>query len=202
MIYDELKVTGLKELMLLFEKKVELNIGELEWDLYFTEVACVIARHGEDGILFLLQQLKMVNDNTRTCAILESLVNIKSKSFDPEALFAKYLSNNDPQIKRIAIDGLTFNRSRDAREKVMNEAKSEDPCVMGAFLRYMAELYLEESKPYLVDALRSKEFIVRESAIDIIDELNLKELIPLVIPLLQDCHPHVREAAQWAINHA
>ena len=56
------------------------------------------------------------------------------------------------------------------------------------------------TKPLLV-ALQDRHFVVRESAVDALADLGLVDALPAIRPLLHDPHPHVRQAAQTAVEH-
>ncbi len=52
-------------------------------------------------------------------------------------------------------------------------------------------------------ALADAHFMVRETAIDTLDELGVAgHYLDRIRPLLDDEHPHVRSAAEWAIEAA
>jgi HEAT repeat protein len=53
----------------------------------------------------------------------------------------------------------------------------------------------------LLAALHDPSFIVRESAIDELDELQAVASLPALANLLQDPDPDVREAARTAYDH-
>lgn len=50
-------------------------------------------------------------------------------------------------------------------------------------------------------ALKSPEPIVRQNALDELDELECKEALPCIAGLLDDPDEGVREAAHWAVGH-
>ncbi len=52
-----------------------------------------------------------------------------------------------------------------------------------------------------MNALKSREPIVRQNAIDELDELACKEALPNIVGLLNDPDKNVRAAAQWAAAH-
>ena len=57
------------------------------------------------------------------------------------------------------------------------------------------------AKPLLYDALSSSHPIVRENAIDELDELDCKEALPRIRTLLDDPDKNVRQAAKTAIEN-
>jgi HEAT repeat protein len=60
----------------------------------------------------------------------------------------------------------------------------------------MSRLFSEEAKPILYAALHDERYIVRETAVDELDERCDAEAAPLIRPLLDDPHPDVRQAAE------
>ena len=64
----------------------------------------------------------------------------------------------------------------------------------------MRSLYPNKALPLLIEALKDPDFIVRENAADELGELYEVEAIPYLHQLLRDSHPHVRQAAQTAIE--
>ncbi|MGK7949974.1 MAG: HEAT repeat domain-containing protein [Xenococcaceae cyanobacterium] len=65
----------------------------------------------------------------------------------------------------------------------------------------MSKLYPREARSLLLESLQDSHCVVRESAIDEIDELNLVEAIPVLRPLLNDSSIEVRQAAETAIKN-
>jgi HEAT repeat protein len=69
--------------------------------------------------------------------------------------------------------------------------------VAGAVLRHLRQLFPEEAKPILHKARSDRRYVVREYAVDALDELGDAEAAPLIRALVNDPHPHVRHAARW-----
>ena len=65
----------------------------------------------------------------------------------------------------------------------------------------MSKLYPDEAFLLLIEALQDSDEIVRQSAIDEIDELEIIKAIPYIRPLLDDPSPDVRQAAETAIQN-
>jgi HEAT repeat protein len=96
---------------------------------------------------------------------------------------------------------LTAQRNKDIGEQVMALLHHPDPYVKGSVLRYLSQLCPEKAIAELLDALNDSHFIVRERAVDELGELSAAETIPFIRPLLNDPHPHVRQAARTAIDN-
>jgi HEAT repeat protein len=99
-----------------------------------------------------------------------------------------------------AIDSLGRIGAGDALERVARLQQHGDPFVRGAVLRFLRRTVPERVKPLLLAALSDEAYIVRENAVDELDELGDPSVIPAIRPLLDDPHPHVREAARTAIE--
>lgn len=65
----------------------------------------------------------------------------------------------------------------------------------------MAKLHPDKAIPLLLESLESKDAIVRENAIDELDELEIKEAIPYLSKLVNDPDINVRQAAETALEN-
>ena len=173
--------------------------------IYYGEVAVCIQRFGEPGLGFLLDERAAIEqDEDRLRALLLGLTYERRDDTGVRALLLGYLGDPRPLIVMDAIDGLRYWRVSESRELVRALAQHPSPYVRGGVVRYMAAVFPNEATPLLLDALHDEHHVVRESAIDAIDDEDLTALLPAVRPLLDDPHPHVRGAAQWALmdsNH-
>lgn len=170
--------------------------------LYYGEVAIRIQAFGEPGLEFLIGERPAIErDEDRLCALLLGLT--RERRDDPAVieLLLAYLEDSRPAVVMNAIDGLRYWRVQDAWEQVNALAQHPSPYVRGGVVSYMAGLFAHETetKELLLAALHDESYIVREFAVDAIDEEDIAELLPAVRPLLEDPHPHVRSAAQWAL---
>jgi HEAT repeat protein len=59
----------------------------------------------------------------------------------------------------------------------------------------------ERAKNTLLSALDDEAYLVRMCAADELDELDDPTVVPHLQPLLADSHPHVRQAAETAIEN-
>ena len=171
-----------------------------EVDLYYAEVAWVITQQGDEGGKFLLDEVRDA-DTARLRGILSALAFRKFDRLDLSGLFLSHLSDRRPIIVMEAIDGLSGQEVREALGKVLPLFNHESPYVRGSVLRYMRRLYPNESFALLVTALKDPHNIVRDNAIDELDELNNPEALPFLYLLLDDPHPDTRQAAQTAIKN-
>ena len=176
---------------------------EGEESLFYDEVALAIREHGAPGTAFLLDQIGRTDD-LRLEALLLALT---TPQFDQQPRLRDtllgYLTDERPAIVAAALDGLWRQGERDVVDTVLAMASHRSPWVRGAVLRYMSRLHPDSARPLLVAALSDPDFIVRENAIDELDELDdgPGDAMPLIRSLLTDPHPHVRQAAQTALEH-
>lgn len=82
------------------------------------------------------------------------------------------LDDRHPAIVAEAIDGLWNQGCDDARERVLPLRDHPAPHVRAAILRYMSHLHPDDARPLLLAALRDPDPLVRENALDELDELG------------------------------
>jgi HEAT repeats len=168
--------------------------------LYFGELAIHVQQYGEPGLDFLLAERPAIEqDEDRLRALLLGLTYERRDDATVRAILLEYLDDARPLIVMDALDALRYWRVSDAQEQGSALSQHPSPYVRGGVVRYMAGVFPNEATELLLAALYDEHFIVRESAIDAIDDEGLKTLLPAVRPLLEDVHPDVRGAAQWAL---
>jgi len=165
---------------------------------YYSELAFLIADRGEAGRLFLREQINNSN-NEQLGAILYFLSSKKHPL--PLKILLKYLKHSSDYVILNAIEGLKIQAERKAKKEVLKLRFHQSQYVRGAVLRYLSRLYPKEAGSILIEALKDPGYIVRETAIDEIDELEIIDFIPYIRRLLKDPHPHVRQAAATAIKN-
>ncbi|HEV3235794.1 MAG TPA: HEAT repeat domain-containing protein [Gemmataceae bacterium] len=198
-LYPEHDQLSLDELIHCFEGPPS-DGGDERTRTYYTEVAFHISAKGQSGIDFLKGKLDKV-DTDRLIAALSGLAATRSSINLPCEVLARYLLDSRPHVVAEAIDALTAQRNKDIGEQVMALLHHPDPYVKGSVLRYLSQLCPEKAIAELLDALNDSHFIVRERAVDELGELSAAETIPFIRPLLNDPHPHVRQAARTAIDN-
>jgi HEAT repeat protein len=65
----------------------------------------------------------------------------------------------------------------------------------------MAKLHPEKAIPLLLASLESEDAIIRENAIDELDDLDFKGAVPYLSKLINDPDINVRQAAQTALDN-
>ena len=165
---------------------------------YYNELAFLIQNKGAAGRLFLKEQISKSNGD-RLAAILYHLPS-KEKPI-PVNIILQYLKNEFPLVIADAIEGLKFQEEKKAKNEVLKLRFHYSPYVRSSVLRFMSKLYPDEAFLLLIEALQDSDEIVRQSAIDRIDELEIIKAIPYIRPLLDDPSPDVRQAAETAIQN-
>jgi HEAT repeat protein len=196
-IYPELENLDLKDLIEYWHTTEPLD-GEEYAASYYDELAFLIADKGTAGRLFLKEQISKTDDYK----LASILVNLPSKEhpISSNTLF-KYLKHESSPIIGSAIEGLIIQEEIKAKNEVLKLRFHESAYVRSSVLRFMSKLYPEEARSLLIKALQDRHEIVRQSAIDEIDELQMTNVIPTLRPFLNDSSPDVRQAAETAIEN-
>jgi hypothetical protein len=172
-----------------------------ESDLFLQEVAVRIAGAGGQGAAFLLDALKDAEPE-RVRAIVVSLGFVQTESAEQaKSALLPFLASPDPGLIAKAVDALNQLACADLKEAVAPLLNHGSPYVVGSALRFYGRHYPSETKGLLLKALTSSEPIVRQNAIDELDELECTEALPSIAGLVNDPDRSVREAAQWAVEH-
>jgi HEAT repeats len=198
-LYPELDNLNLTKLINCFHKN--LSAHESDNFTYFGEVALRIRQQGKVGIDFLLEELDKANLDQLRGIIL-------ALTFPPPVEHAalrdkllSYLCDQRPLIVADAVDGLRFLGATDAADAVLPLRTHPDPYVRGSVLRFISHLFPLSAPTVMLEALQDPDYIVRENAIDELDELGVTEAIPYIRPFLSDPHHDVVQAAKTAIRN-
>src|SRR2546427_4463503 len=196
-VYPELHTLGLAELVQRFFSPPPE--GDAYADSYYLEVAEHLGTCEEKGGEFLRQQLSHPDGNRARAALFA----LSARAGSPETvpLLLRCLHDPRPLIVAEAIDGLRHNGWQMAMDQIIPLVAHASPAVVGAALRYISAFDRDRAVPLLCQALRHSEALVRENACDELDQLEALEAIPALLPLLEDPHPQVRQAAQTALDN-
>jgi hypothetical protein len=193
--YPELDNLNLQELT----NRFQLPPPEEEsGNLYYQEVADIIASKGKAGIDFLWNKIKDANTE-QLQGIIFGLTAIKLAHPQFKDLLINYLNHEHSSIVMEAIEGLIRLEVKEIKNDILNLRYHSSPYVRSSVLHYMSKLYPEEAIPLLIESLQDVDYIVRESAVDELGELEAVEAIKYLQPLTEDAHPDVRQAAQTSI---
>lgn len=202
-LFPELDGMPLSALLAHFSSDDRYHTDLAERELWLQEMAVRIAKSGTDGLTFLLWSIPNA-DQAKVRAILLSVSFLPSEIANDRRgelrdLLLTFLESKDPALIAEAIEGLNSHGFTEMLQDVVSFLNHPSPYVVGSAIRYLSSLYPEKAEPILLESLKSKESIVRQTAIDELDRLELVEALPNLHPLLQDEDKHVRQAARTAI---
>jgi hypothetical protein len=203
-LFPELRQHGAKELPGLFLGDRALEMPEEEGELWLQEVAIAIAKTGAKGVDFLLSCVPVV-DESRLRAILLAMSFVQKLSARKRAAICELartlLKDKRARIVAEAVDTLSKLAGPKAAESVSPLLHHPSPYVVGSALRFFAHHDPERAIPLLEIALKSEEPIVRQNAVDELDDMNYAPALPKIRRLLRDPDADVRQAAQYAVTH-
>lgn len=194
--YPELREKDLEGLKTCFQSPAP---KEEEATAYYQEVAHLIASRGEEGRQYLARAVDGA-DQPQLRGIIFGLGEGPDKNPLSRDILFRFLRDERPLIVAEAIDGLRNQGYRDVLDVVLPLYEHPSPYVKGSVLRFVASQDPTRANDLLFKALKDPSFIVRENAADELGELRQQESIELLRPLLEDPHPHVRQAAESAIE--
>lgn len=197
MLFSELDNLSYSELVDCFEgPPVDGEEYALGW---YEEVADCLRESGDEGISFLFEQVETV-DPVRLAAVLVVLTGPPTVVDSRLGLWLPgFLSHPEHVVVMAAVDGLSTQEDTH-QDEVMALRDHPDPYVRGSVLRFISRVLPQEAIPFLIDALNDPHYIVRENAIDELDELGASyDVVPRLRTFLDDPHPDVRQAAATAI---
>jgi HEAT repeat protein len=186
-----------------------LNLNELEqqfehdgdYSTFYDEVAKYIAEQGAPGLSYLK---KVVEEDRMDVPQLRATIWILGLQ-EENPWYREKLQTllKDPRelIVAEAVDGLARIKARDLSEHILQLRSHPSPYVRGSVLRYMSKLFPNEAPPMLIRALQDPHYIVRENAIDELDDLEYYQALPYIRPLLYNQHEDVRQAALTAVEN-
>jgi hypothetical protein len=195
-IYPELDNLSLNELMDYWCR--EPIDGKEYAIVYYDEIAFLLSKQGESGREFLANELNQENSPEKLCAILGFLPSPEHPVL-PSTLL-KYLHHPNSHVIARAIDGLMTQREQHAIHEVYALYTHPSAIVRSTVLRFLSKLS-QEFTSRLIEALQDPDPNVRCSAIDELDDLDVVAALPRIQMLLSDAHPHVREAAETALEN-
>jgi HEAT repeat protein len=169
--------------------------------LWYEEIAWKLKEHGKPALDFLWSQAD-ARDAPRRKAVLFGLSSAAPSDPKVRELLLKHLHDRRPLVVAEAIDGLSFAPDAgDVADAVLPLQNHPSPYVRGAVLRFMRRVRGESARALLISALDDKHHVVRANAVDELDELGDPSVVPVLRPLLDDPHAHVRDAACTAIEN-
>lgn len=171
--------------------------------LFYDEVAyIIIEKGGEAGYQYLLSKLESA-DAVHLQAILFGLSIAKGHEQEVIPILTRFLEDANDSILSRSIGGLTEIGDKNSYDRITAFLDHPSPYVRGSVLRYLSKIDGAQAITTLQAALTDPHPIVRESAIDEIDELEITKILYHEIENLMTKDPDedVREAASTAIEN-
>lgn len=202
-MFPELEQAALKDLLRWFSNRNGKHADEK--NLWLEELALQIGGSGPAGIRFLLSSISGATES-HLRAILLGLAAVRNPSPRRHTeicnVARSFLDDHRPLVVAEAVDLLNSLACTDARARIDKLRGHSSPYVVGSVLRYLARHFPSEAIPVLIEALASREPIVRQNAIDELDEMDHAPALPAIRRLLRDKDRWVRQAARAAVkNH-
>ncbi|WP_171048314.1 HEAT repeat domain-containing protein [Nocardia cyriacigeorgica] len=110
-------------------------------------------------------------------------------------------SGSDPLVIADAIRLLGSLGATDMADKVRRMSEHEAAIVRAAVLDYLARAEPASARPALMRGLGDSDYIVRETAIDALEDLGATDAISAIEALIDDPHEDVRLAARTAVDN-
>jgi HEAT repeats len=200
-VFPELDRAEPKQLFAWFTQRNGVPLEDEQ--LWLDEIAATIALSGPPGIRFLLASIPGAKEN-RLHAILIGLSLVADELSTRRRtevcnVARSLLADRRPSIVAEAIDLLSQLRCVSARDEVLDLRSHASPFVVGSVLRFLARNCADEAVTILTDALSSKQSIIRQNAIDELDDLGCIGALPAIKRLQRDKDRDVRQAACAAV---
>lgn len=171
-----------------------------DYDDYYEAVARELYARGDAGIEMLTREL----DGRRVPQIRAALTILEMHQGNDPGLVEKVkrmVGDSEPLIAGDAIRLLGSLGVTELGELIRGKRDHPAPFVRAAVLDYLTRAEPEWAYPALVRGLRDSDYIVRETAVDALDDLDSAEAISAIEPLLEDPHEDVRLAARTAVDN-
>lgn len=200
-VCPELDSLSLQELQACFQTAAPKDADlEGDYQLWYEELAVDIRERDPDGGARFLRGQVARADPDRLAAILLALTWFHERDTAHADLMIEGLEHPDEQVAARAIDGLAWLGGHGLTEQIL--ARGADPRVLvrGAVLRFASRVVPDRAPTLLLDALTDRHYIVRENAVDELEELDYTAALARIEALSEDPHPHVRQAVLGAIT--
>lgn len=175
------------------------SVGD-EYDDYYELIALALSEQGAPGIEVLEREL----DGRRVPQIRAALTVLEiHRGHDPEFVEkVEWLAGtSEPLVAGDAIRLLGFLGVTAPEELIRGKLNHPAPFIRAAMLDHLARTQPRSAYPALVRGLADSDHIVRETAVDALDDLGSTDAIASIEPLLQDPDENVRQAARTAVDN-
>ncbi|CAN5194587.1 hypothetical protein BH20ACT16_BH20ACT16_01390 [soil metagenome] len=183
------------------ELREELRRGARDHEepfVFLAEVALALGeRAGTVDLLDLFEQLKEV-DAAR--AVVFAAAEGDASAALVRSFLQPLLDDERDLVVAEALDGLASGQTSLKAMDVERLSHHPSPYVRGALLRYVARVQGRSAIPSLMTGLHDSSHVVRQNAIDELEDLEARDAIPALRLMLTDSHHHVRDAARYALQ--
>jgi HEAT repeat protein len=204
-VFPEVRRLSRDQLESFFRGARAPDVPQDEQELWLQEVAIQLAKTGAKGVDFLVSFLGGADEPKVRAALIALPFAERTLSAHKRTriyqLVKELLHDQRAMIVAEAVDTLSHLGCTAAEEEVHALVQHDSPYVVGSALRFLARHLGAKAAPLLVQALRSAEPIVRQNAVDELDEMNYVRALPEIKQLLQDSDADVRQAARTAVGH-
>ena len=203
-LFPEIRKCDAEELERFFQSGPDPGVPEDEQAFWLDEAAIRIARSGARGVDFLLASVPGGDEARVRAALLGMSVVAKRLSARKRAsiceLAQALLTDERAMVVAEAVDALSgFGCPRQWNLSPLSS--TTPPRMWSAAPSGSSRARPEKAVPLLERALAAKDPIVRQNAVDELDEMNYTRALPKIRRLLRDPDEGVRNAARWAVEH-
>lgn len=191
-MYDTINIAGktFEELMALFFCEVKND------DDYYDVIACNLAQQYRSQLENLLHVLTGTRLRAAICGL--GIASIESDKIDN--LLAPFLNHSDDLVISAAIDALR--RAGKSNWSLIEPLlRHQSPYVRGAALRYCKAKLGAGAASWLLEGFKDPDPIVRENALDEIEDIVDKSMMSIIETMLVDSSASVREAARTLLSN-
>lgn len=190
-MFDRIYVAcmSFEELLALFQCEVADD------DDFYAVLAYNIAQSNRQQFEEMLQDLS----GTRLRAAIFGLGTSAGLDHSSGDLIFRYIDHSDVLVAAEAIDALRRMGLADWPQ-IEPALRHQSAYVRGAALRFAKAKLGAGAKPILVEGLQDADPIVRQNALDELEEIIAPQDIPLITPYLNDTSADVRQAARTLLE--
>jgi HEAT repeat protein len=153
-------------------------------------------REVDQGIQYLISRAGGADAAHLSATFLALTMPAPIESPEVRSLLESHLLDAAGGVVAYAIDGLAPLGMVGEPARVSNMRQDARPLVRAAILRYEGQVRGREAVPQLIQGLDDSDPIVRQEAIDQLDELEVTQAVANVRELAADPDPRVQQAAE------
>jgi HEAT repeat protein len=165
---------------------------------YLSDVALALGRRS--GTPELLDVFDELADADAARAIVFAAAEEDASAAPVRSFLRALLDDEREFVAAEALDGLAFGATPLDGETLERLSHHPSPYVRGALLRYLARRRGRTAIPELMAGLQDGSHIVRQNAVDELEQLEVRDAIPALRRLLDDDDRDVRAAVRHALQ--